>query len=153
MENNKDYSFIVQGKLALPYQYFAGATGSKFLTTLRDEGKILGIKDPKTNEVFIPPRSQNHVTLDDISGNWVELSHQGTIENFTVVRYKGAYQTKEPPYILALIMLDGASTAFPHYVEGVPFDEVVIGMRVQAVFKPKEERTASILDIKYFKTL
>lgn len=31
----KRYSFVVHGKLALPYQYFAGTLGSKFIKALR----------------------------------------------------------------------------------------------------------------------
>ena len=50
------HCFMVEGKLALPYSYFAGRVGSKFLTTIRDEQKILGIRCSKCKKVFVPPR-------------------------------------------------------------------------------------------------
>ena len=43
---------VVEGKLALPYMYFAGRVGSRFLTTLRDEKKILGIKCSRCKKVL-----------------------------------------------------------------------------------------------------
>ena len=48
--------FVIEGKLALPYTYFAGRVGSKFLTTIRDENKIMGIKCNTCNKVYVPPR-------------------------------------------------------------------------------------------------
>ena len=33
-------SYQVEGKMALPYSYFAGRVGSKFITTIRDQKKI-----------------------------------------------------------------------------------------------------------------
>ena len=37
MSPSQEDSFVIEGKLALPYQYFAGRTGSRFLIALRDE--------------------------------------------------------------------------------------------------------------------
>ena len=44
MDSGREDCFVVEGKLALPYQYFAGRTGSRFLTTLQKENKIQGVK-------------------------------------------------------------------------------------------------------------
>jgi uncharacterized OB-fold protein len=57
MHTDKKDCFIVEGKLALPYHYFAGRTGSRFLVSLRDGKKIKGLKCDKCNKVFVPPRS------------------------------------------------------------------------------------------------
>jgi hypothetical protein len=40
-----------------------------------------------------------------------------------------------------------------HLLGEVDPDAVEIGMKVEAVWKPEEERTGSITDIKYFKPL
>jgi uncharacterized OB-fold protein len=149
--NGEEHAFVVGGRLALPYQYFAGRTGSRFLLALRDEGKILGLKDPQSGQVFIPPRSHHHETFADLRDNWVELEPRGVVTNFTVVHYREDYQTRKPPYILALIKLHGADTALPHYVEGIAPDKMAVGLEVEAVFKPKAERTASMLDIDHFR--
>ena len=51
-----------------------------------------------------------------------------------------------------MIEIDGASSGgFLHYLGEVKPDEIRIGMKVKAVWKPPEERTGSILDIRYFR--
>ena len=140
--------FIVQGKLALPFTYFAGRVGSKFLTTIRDQKKIMGIQCKKCNKVYVPPRQTCDVCLDDIRENWVDVQSVGEITNYTVVRYCDKHLPKKPPYILALVKLDGADTSLAHVVEGIDIDKVKIGMKVRAVFA--KETTSTILDIDHF---
>ena len=40
IDDQHPHCYVMDGKLALPYQYFAGRVGSKFLTTLRDKKQI-----------------------------------------------------------------------------------------------------------------
>jgi hypothetical protein len=122
--------------------------GSKFLTTIRDQKKILGIRCNKCKKVYVPPRQTCDVCLEDIRDNWVDVKNEGEIKNFTIVRYQDKHLPKKPPYVLALIKLDGADTSLAHVVEGVDFDKVKIGTRVRAVFA--KETTSTILDIDHF---
>ncbi len=140
--------FLVDGKLALPYSYFAGRVGSKFLTTIRDEKKIMGIKCNKCNKVFVPPRQTCDVCMEDIRDNWVDVQSTGKVTNFTVVRYDDKHLPKKAPYVLAMIQLDGADTSLVHVVEGIDVDKAKIGLKVQAVFA--DETTSTILDIDHF---
>jgi uncharacterized OB-fold protein len=140
--------FLVDGKLALPYTYFAGRVGSKFLTTIRDEKKIMGIKCNKCNKVFVPPRQTCDVCMEDIRDNWVDVQNMGKVTNFTVVRYDDKHLPKKAPYVLAMIKLDGADTSLVHVVEGIDLDKAKIGMKVQAVFA--DETTSTIMDIDHF---
>jgi len=140
--------FTVDGKLALPYTYFAGRVGSKFLTTIRDEKKIMGIKCNKCNKVYVPPRQICDVCMEDIRDNWVDVQNTGEVTNFTVVRYDDKHLPKKAPYVLAMIKLDGADTSMVHVVEGVDVDKAKIGMKVQAVFA--EETTNTLMDIDHF---
>ena len=141
-------NFIVEGKLALPYQYFAGRTGSRFIISLRDEKRIMGVKCNTCSTVFTPPRSTCERCFADLTDNWVELKHTGTVTNFTVIRYEEPYQPVKPPYILGLIKLDGADTPFAHIVKGVPVSQMKTGLRVKAVFAKKT--TSTIMDIDHF---
>jgi uncharacterized OB-fold protein len=145
----KKDSFVIDGKLALPYQYFAGRTGSRFLITLRDEKKIKGLRCEKCNKTFIPPRSTCERCFSDISDNWVELRNGGIVTGFTIVRYAEPHQPLEPPYILALIKLDGADTPIPHLVKGIPISQMKVGLKVTAVFA--KETTSTIMDIDHFR--
>jgi len=140
--------FIVEGKLALPYSYFAGRVGSKFLTTIRNEKRIMGIKCNKCKKVFVPPRQTCDVCMEDIRDNWVDVQNTGEVTNFTVVRYDDKHLPKKAPYILAMIKLDGADTSLVHVVEGMDVGKAKIGMKVQAVFA--RETTSTILDIDHF---
>lgn len=141
---------IVPGQINLPYKYAVGATGSKFLTELRDNKRLLGIKCPECNRVYMPPRSTCGYCFSTLN-DWVEVSPQGTVTSYTVAYYSEPVQPYQPPCVYALIQLDGADTGLPHIVGEVDFEKLKIGMRVEAVFKDKREGT--ILDIKYFKPI
>lgn len=140
--------YVVEGKLALPYTYFAGRVGSTFLTTLRDGHKIMGVRCNTCDKVFVPPRQTCEQCLEDIRDNWVDLPGTGEVVNFTVVRYADGHLPKKPPYVLALIRLDGADTPMAHIVEGIAPEAVNIGLRVQAIYA--EQSTGTILDIDHF---
>ncbi len=149
MDTKHADSFVVEGKLALPYQYFAGKTGSRFITTIRDKKKIMGLRCDNCGKVFVPPRSSCERCFVDISDNWVAVKNTGTVTGFTVVRYKEPYQPLDPPYIQALVQLDGADTPLVHIVKGIPVSQMHKGLRVKAVFAKKT--TATIMDIDHFR--
>ncbi len=141
-------AFVIEGKMALPYQYFAGATGSKFIVALRDEKKILGVHCAKCGKTFIPPRQTCERCFSNLSESWTTLEPTGEVTGFTVIRYVEPYQPKQPPYVLALIQLDGADTPVAHVLECGDVANARIGMRVKAVFA--EEPRNNLLDIAHF---
>ena len=145
--SGRDDSFVVDGRLALPYQYFAGRTGSRFLVALRDDKKILGIKGGK-DKVYVPPRSVEESRITDRCTEWVELAGTGVVTGFTVVRYEEPHQPVKPPYVLALVRLDGADTALAHIVKGISPEGMRVGLKVKAVFVDRS--TSTILDIDHF---
>lgn len=130
----REHCFVVEAGMALPNEYFAGRTGSRFLTALRDEKRILGVRCPSCGKTFVPPRETCERCWSKLDGNWVEVGREGEIVTHTVVRYEDRHLPKKPPYILALIRLKGADTPFPHIVEGVDPACVRPGMAVRAVF-------------------
>jgi len=81
----------------------------------------------------------------------VEVSDKGTLLTYTVCNQPNPVQPVESPVVYGIIQLDGADTGFVHMLGEIDPEQIRIGMRVQAVFK--DEREASILDIKYFKQL
>ena len=57
-----------------------------------------------------------------------------------------------PPILIAVVEIDGASPlliGLLHLLGEAPPDEVAVGMRVEAVWKPKRERQGAITDIRY----
>jgi hypothetical protein len=125
-----------------------GATGTKFLSEIRDNKKLMGLKCPSCGKVYIPPRTHCPDCFVRMS-EWIDLSGKGTLTTYTVVRYQEPYMPKEPPYAYGVIQMDGADTGLVHMLGGVDLDKIKIGMRLEPVFK--EEREGSILDIDYFK--
>jgi len=148
MASEKDYSYIVEGKLEIPFKYSAGELGSRFLTTLRDEKRILAVRCDKCNKVFSPPRRYCTFCYSDLDGRWVEVADEGEVVNFTVVRYGEPYQPTDVPYVIAQIKLDGSDTPMLHILGGVEPEQVRCGMRVKAAWS--DERKASMFDIKHF---
>jgi uncharacterized OB-fold protein len=121
---------------------------SKYLRALAD-GKLLGQRCPKCHKVYIPPRGACPVdgvpTTDE-----VELPDVGTVTTFCVVNVPFLGQRIAPPYVAAYVLLDGADIAFLHLVLGCAADEVRMGMRVRAVWKPAEDWGTTLENIDHF---
>ncbi len=139
-------ALTLKGQIAVPYTWWVGETGSRFLRGLRDDKKIWGNRCPGCNTVYVPPRKNCGRCFEDIK-EWVELGTEGVVTAHTVVRYTGPGQPAEPPFAYALIRLDGADVDLLHIVRH-DLERLKNGVRVRARFK--EERTGHILDIADF---
>jgi len=142
--------WIYHGQIYIPNSYSAGAVGSRFLIEMRDKKRIMGMRCPTCNRVYVPARSICKDCFGQLD-EWVEVSDKGTVLTYTVCHQPNPVQPVEPPLVYGIIQLDGADTGFVHMLGEVDHEQLRIGMRVQAVFK--EQREASILDIKHFKPL
>ena len=141
---------VVRQDLKVPYRYSMGATTSRFFAEIRDNGKIMGIRCPQCDAVFVPPRTTCGRCFSQLH-EWVEVGNQGTLETYTQVRYQTSVQPAVAPFYYGIIKLDGADTGLAHIVGDLKGQEPRIGMRFQAVFK--EERKGNMLDIRYFKPM
>ena len=140
-------NIIYSGRIKVPYKWYVGEVGSRFLTALRDDKEIWGIRCPECRKVYVPP-VKNCGECFALTDEWVRVEETGTLEAFTVVRYAHAMQPVEPPFAYGLIRLDGADGALPHLIGEADLDELKAGMRLKAIFA--DERKGSILDIKHF---
>ncbi len=137
----------------MQYSWALGRANVKFLEGLK-EGKIYGINCHTCKTVIVPPTMFCPYCYGSTEG-WVELPDTGKIETFSISYLDPAANRIEEPILIGVIDLDGAPEhyGFMHYFDEMDKDEIHIGMNVKAVWKPKEERTGSITDIKYFKPL
>jgi uncharacterized OB-fold protein len=142
--------WIYHGQIYIPNTYSAGAVGSRFLIALRDKKKIMGMRCPTCNRVYVPARSSCKDCFSQLD-EWVEVSDMGTLQTYTICHEANRVQPVAVPIVYGIIQLDGADNGFVHMLGEVEPEQLRIGMRVQAVFK--EKREASILDIKYFRPL
>ena len=123
--------------IELNITHSASAQESSYLRAFA-EGRIVGARCPATDKVYVPPRgaSPSHglPTTDE-----VEVSDNGTVTTFCIVNVPFPGQRIKPPYVAAYVLLDGADIPFLHLILGCAADQVRMGMRVRAVWKPREE--------------
>ena len=141
----------IKTPVRLEYSYTAGRASTRFLRGMR-EGRILGQRCPSCRKVYVPPRGScprcGVATQEE-----VEISGKGTVTTFCIVRIPSENLSVKPPYAAAHILLDGADIPFFALIQECPFDQVRMGMRVEAVWAPREEWTTSFGNIRYFRPL
>ncbi|HSJ20561.1 MAG TPA: OB-fold domain-containing protein [Nocardioidaceae bacterium] len=135
--------------VSLDYTYAASAEESRFLRGMA-EGKIRGQRCPRCEKVYVPPRGACPVdgvpTRDE-----VELPDRGIVTTFCIVNVPFLGQRIAPPYVSAYVLLEGADIPFLHLVLGCDASDVRMGMRVEAVWKSREEWTTSMQNIDHFR--
>jgi uncharacterized protein len=134
---------------SIEIQHTASLPESAFLRGL-EEGKLLGARTGKDGKVYFPPKEADPATGLELD-NYVELPDKGTVTTFAIINIPFAGQRIKPPYVAAYVLLDGADIAFLHLIQEIDASEVRMGMRVQAVWKPREEWGLGIDNIEYFK--
>lgn len=138
---------VIKSRINVPYAWWTGETAGAFFTALRDEKKIMGRRCAKCTKTYIPPRKVCPSCFD-ADMEWVEVSAQGILESFTIVRRQLASLPRNVPVIFGLVRLDDADTSILHYVEAEDHKKLKIGMRLKAKFC--DERNGSINDIACF---
>ena len=101
-------------------------------------------------EGVLPAREADPATGQPID-EFVELPDKGTVTTFAIINIPFAGQRIKPPYVAAYVLLDGADIPFLHLVTEIDAADVRMGMRVQAVWKPREEWGLGIDNIDYFR--
>jgi uncharacterized protein len=134
---------------AIEIQHTASLPESTFLRAL-EEGKLLGARTGKNGKVYFPPKEADPATGKELN-EYVELPDKGTVTTFAVINIPFAGQRIKPPYVAAYVLLDGADIPFLHLVTEIDATDVRMGMRVQAVWKPREEWGLGIDNIDYFR--
>jgi len=139
----------IDTKTRLPYRYRAGDLKAQCLAALKDK-RILGSKCSKTGKVFVPPLIANPENLAPCT-ELVELQARGIVTTFCIVNIPVMGREVELPYVAASVALDGAAVSMFAAIQECKADEVRMGMRVEAVWKPDGERTGSFDDILHFR--
>jgi uncharacterized OB-fold protein len=134
---------------SIEIQHTASLPESAFLRGL-EEGKLLGARTGKDGKVYFPPKEADPATGLELD-NFVELPDNGTVTTFAIINIPFAGQRIKPPYVAAYVLLDGADIPFLHLIQEIDASDVRMGMRVQAVWKPREAWGLGIDNIEYFK--
>jgi uncharacterized OB-fold protein len=133
----------------LRFSYTPGRSSEVFLRGL-EQKKIVGQRCPVCGKVYVPPRGS--CPTDGVpTTDPVELAHKGTLTSFCIVNVSFYGSEMEIPYTSGLILLDGSDLPIMHLLQEVNVADVRIGMRVEAVWKPDDEITATLESIRYFR--
>ncbi len=133
--------------IRLEYEINAGVAASKYLRGLA-EGKMIGQRAADSTDVYVPPRGSDPKTGKPTEVE-VEVAQVGTVTTFCITNIPGLSDlAPEIPYVCAQILLDGSNTPWFGLVQGIPADQVRIGMRVHAVWV--DEPTADARSVKWF---
>ncbi len=142
--------------LDLPFRYAAGPLLSRFYWELKENGRLVANRCPRCGRLLFPPLvvcGRCHVRA---IGDFVELSNTGTVLDYTVViqpiQDPTTGKMREEKYPHATILLD-EGVSFTHRLAETDMARLRSGMRVEAVFRPKEERQGHMTDIMYFRSI
>lgn len=132
-----------RGSMPVASRYTYGVAGERFFREIKDHARLMGTRCAACGLTFVPARAFCERCFAELT-EWVEVSQRGVVHAVTVV------QQADGQRVVAFVELDGADGGLVHYLD-VPPENARIGLRVEAVFKPAEERIGSILDIQHFR--
>jgi hypothetical protein len=149
MSEQTDARPMIVTPVRLEYDYSPGEAGTRFLRNI-EQGEYVGQRCPECKKVYVPPRG-SCPTCGVPTSEEVPLAHTGTITAFCIVNIPFAGQAVECPYVSATIQLDGADIGFYHLIQEIPYDQIYIGMRVEAVWKDRSEWGPTTESIAHFR--
>ena len=147
--DDRDPVTMLLSPCSLEVQHTASRPESIFLRALQN-GTLLGARSGANGKIYFPPREADPATGKELD-TFVELPDKGTVTTFAIINIPFAGQKIPPPYVAAYVLLDGADIPFLHLVTEIDAADVRMGMRVEAVWKPRDERDFGIDNIDHFR--
>jgi hypothetical protein len=141
----------MEAPIYLTYNFTAGKATARYLQSMK-KGKLVGQRCPNCRNVYIPPRG-SCAACGVPTEEEVTLGNKATVESFTIVYIPIPGNPIKPPYVIANLVLDGANLSFLHLLSECKNEDVRIGMRVEALWKPEAEWGYAMENIQYFKPI
>ena len=158
-EKPKEEYIRVPFRLTAKWREPAGIFVNRYSLGMRDKEEIWAIKWPKSPARSLPPGpvcGKCKIRIEDKAKNWVKLGNRGTL----VVAYHVTGAREVDPSTgwhpdgqqfgpMGFIRPDGGNewTILVHAIDAPDMKGLKNGMRVEAVWKPREERTGTMQDI------
>jgi uncharacterized protein len=142
MSGDKE-TMVMEHLVSLTYNETLTPILNRFVDELL-AGRIVGHKCPACGRVYVPPKGYCPLcVVATESGDELQVTDRGIVTGFTIitpVAYYGQQETK--PFVYASILLDEADSPLGGQdVVGIPHENIRMGMRVKAVWKPESDRT------------
>ena len=147
-EEKQDVTAIVT-PTRLVYEWRATGAQAEFLDRIAG-GQLIGQRCPECEKVYCPPGG-NCPRCSVATTETVDVADRGTIITFCIVRVPSENIDLKLPYCAANILLDGSDMPFTALLGECEAQDVRIGMRVEAVWTPREEWSNSFENIRYFR--
>jgi uncharacterized OB-fold protein len=151
MSEQQDMITDIKTPVYLQYNFTAGKSPARFLSQIK-QGVLTGQRCPSCKNVYCPPRG-SCAACGVATEEEVVLSGKATVQSFTIVAIPIPGNPIKPPFVIANLVADGANISFIHLMSDCVNEEVHMGQRVEAVWKPQEEWGYAMDNIKYFKPL
>jgi uncharacterized OB-fold protein len=143
-------------QLRLDYEHAYGPYYGRLFDEIATSRRIEGVRCPRCERVLVPPREYCD-TCFVRTAEWVDVADTGVIKAFSIIHLEFVGQVREPPYVYAEIVLDGAATRLIHTIGGIEVDEAMErlrpGMAVRAVWNDNDEPKGTLEDILYFEPI
>jgi uncharacterized OB-fold protein len=133
----------------LVYAYTATGAHAAFLSEIA-RGRLIGQRCPECHKVYCPP-SGNCARCGVHTTETLEVADRGTVTTYCIVRVPSENIDLKLPYCAANILLDGSDMPISALLQECDPAEVRIGMRVEAVWKPRAEWGTTFENIRYFR--
>ena len=137
----------IRGEMPVAFHYTPGVGNAAFFEALRARGAFLGSRCDACGVTYLPARIFCERCFAAL-GPRVECGPGGVLESFTVAHVDVDEPLAEA-VVAGLVRLDGADTVLLHRLLGDA--DWAIGMRVDAVLRPADDRAGSILDVEGFR--
>lgn len=147
--SDKDPVTMIVTPVSLTIQHTASHEESAYLRAIA-QGKLIGARTGEHGKVYFPPHGADPATGLPTT-EFVDLADKGIVTTFAIINIPFQGQRIKPPYVAAYVLLDGADIPFLHLVSDIDAHEVRMGMRVEAVWRPREEWGYGIDNIEYFR--
>lgn len=134
---------------AMPCNWSVGKTLDRFLGAL-EKGRLTAVKCGKCGKVYAPPQQVCGDCFQEMD-QWVDLSGEGEVVNYTVAHVDPRNEPLKEPKVIAMIRLDGTDTTLFGVVQGAEAGPDLIGRRVRAVFR--DEPKGSIRDVSHYQAI
>ncbi len=155
----------VPHRVTLKWKEPAGLFVNRLFLAMRDKEELWAVKCPSCQRILFPPEivcGMCKIRIEDKDDNWVKLGNEATVVNFYKVTghreiepttgWHPQGQTFNP---IGLIRPDGGNewTILAQVLEEMDETKLYPGIRVRAIWKPKEERKGLMSDIKFWRIM
>ena len=141
-----------EGEIPVGHRYTPGVAGAVFFEALRDRGVIVGSRCAACSYTYVPARLFCERCFAELAAD-TEVGPGGVLRAFTVGFVGIEGEPLDRPVTAGLVQLDGADAVVFHLVLDPGDRPLESGARVEAILRPDDERTGSILDIEGFRLI